>query len=111
MPDDTDDLIRLRSLDESDQIDRVTPPGQSTRGAPSMVARTKTITTYPTAAARFYACSPVVITGAETEGATGTKTVDASATIYAFNLGSAIPATGTDVNITFVKGRWVFRHD
>lgn len=106
-----DDLLRLRSLDELDQADRVTPPGQSTRGAPSMVARTKTITTYPTAASRFYACSPVIITGAETEGATGTKTVDTSTTIYAFNLGGSIPASGTDVNITFVKGRWVFRHD
>lgn len=106
-----DDAYRLRSRDDDDRERRAAPPGQSSRGAPTMVGRTKTVGTYPTAAAKFYACSPVGVTGPESEGSSGTKTVDTSATIYAFNLGTAIPPSGTDVLLTFVDSRWVFRWD
>ncbi len=108
---DDDEIYRLRSRDDDDRAGRAVPPGQASRGAPTMVGRTKTVGTYPTAAGKFYACSPVGVTGAETEGASGTTTPDTSATIYAFNLGSAIPASGTDVLLTFVNSRWVFRWD
>lgn len=106
-----DDLYRLRALDDADAIERGQAGDNSPCGSQSMLVRTTTETTYPTSATKFYACNPVLITGAETEGSPGTLSVDTGTKIYAYNLGSAIPASGTDLDITFVRDRWVFRYD
>ncbi len=79
-------------------------------GMPCLVAQTKALATYPTAAQRFYACSPASVLGPEVEGGPGTV-APASATFFALNLGTAIPPVGTNVLATFVDSRWVFRHD
>lgn len=86
-------------------------PGTVTRGAPCMVAATKTLTTYPTTAATYYACDVVAVTGAETEGGAGILTVVSPTTFFALNIGTAIPPTGTKIIVTFVDYRWSFRYD
>jgi hypothetical protein len=111
-PSDTafDDAARLRAARSASDAKASRPPGSASRGAPCMVAQTKTVTTYPTAAGKYFACAPVDVTGAETEGGSGTFTV-ATTTFYALNLGTAIPVTGTNVLVTFVDNRWTFRYD
>lgn len=75
--------------------------------APAMLAQTFTVATYPTAANRFYGVKPVILTGSEAEGATG-STVVLDRPFYAYNLGGAIPPSGTKVLLHHVGSRWVF---
>lgn len=77
-----------------------------------MLVQTFTKTTYPTTAATEYACHPISqITGDEAEGASVGFTADSSTTIYALNLGSTVPPSGTKVIAHAVAGRWCFRWD
>lgn len=104
------ELLRIQDRERWDGLsnDEANPsPGS---GLVSFVGKTKTVGTYPTAAARYYAIEPEVVTGAETEGASATLTVR-SGTVYALNIGTAIPASGTRVLVSFVSHRWVFRYD
>lgn len=105
-----DDARRLRARDEalSDDLSRRNPAPAF--GSPSLVAQTKAIAAYPTAAQRFFACTPRTVLGREVEGEAGALTSTGS-TLLALNLGSAIPPAGTDVLVTFVDSRWVFRYD
>lgn len=105
------DIDRLRNRDDDDQVDRSQETDLTGCDSPTLLVRTKTVTTYPTTAGSFYACSAVLLTGAETEGGAGTLTLDSSPTIYAYNIGSSIPASGTNLVITYVRDRWVFRYD
>jgi hypothetical protein len=105
-----DEAIRLRIengviVDSMSQIER-----DPSLGMPSLVVRTKTLSHYPTLAQAFYACSPLTVLGIEVEGGSGSLSV-ATSTLFALNLGSAIPPTGTNVIATFVENRWVFRYD
>jgi hypothetical protein len=77
---------------------------------PSLVARTTKISSYPSQAQSFYACTPVTVLGQEVEGGSGTINLGSS-TFFALNVGSAIPAIGINVVATFVDNRWVFRYD
>jgi len=72
---------------------------------------TTTITTYPLAAAEFYACNPVEIDGSEIEGGAATYTADTAQVMYCLNLGTTIPPSGTRVIASAVGGRWTFRFD
>ena len=105
-----DEARRLRARDEAlaDGLSRRDPPPSF--GTPSLVAQTGAIGTYPTSAQRFFACTPRTVMGREVEGGAGTLT-STGATLLALNLGSAIPPSGTDVLVTFVDSRWVFRFD
>lgn len=80
-------------------------------GSESAVLRTKAVGTYPTAAGSYFACSPVAVGGAEAEGTAATLSVDTSRTIYAYNLGSSIPPSGTYLVAHAAGGRWTFRYD
>jgi hypothetical protein len=105
-----DDAQRLR-IDDAlarDEATRDAPPRAA--GSRSVVATTTTVTTYPTAAARFYAVTPQAVLGAETEGGSGSVSA-LSGTFYALNLGGTVPPNGTQVLCTFVEYRWVFRYD
>ena len=75
------------------------------------VLLTFTETTYPTTAATTYATHPVTILGDDTEGAAATLTADTAVTIYALNLGSTVPPSGTYVLGHQAGGRWGFRWD
>ena len=79
-------------------------------GTVCLVVQTKTVSAYPTGAQSFYACSPLTILGPEVEGGPGALTSGGS-TLFALNLGSAIPPIGVNVLATFVDNRWVFRYD
>lgn len=105
-----DEAKRLRARDEAlaDSLSRRDPA--PTFGTPSLVAQTRAIGAYPTSAQRFFACTPRTVLGREVEGGAGTLTSSTS-TFLALNLGTAIPPAGTDVLITFVDSRWVFRFD
>ncbi len=105
-----DDAQRLRMRDDLllDDLSRGEP--RPSFGSPSLVAQTRTIQTYPTAAQRFYACTPQTVLGKEVEGGAGTLSAG-SGTFFALNIGSAVPPVGTSVLATFVESRWVFRFD
>ncbi len=75
-----------------------------------MVAQTKSISSYPTAANRFFACAPAGVLGPEVEGGPGTVSTTGS-TFFALNLGTAVPPSGTNVLCTYTRYRWVFRYD
>jgi len=79
-------------------------------GMPCLLAQTKRLSTYPTAAQSFYACAPSTLLGPEVEGGAGSVTPGAS-TFFALNLGAAVPPAGTNILATFVDSRWVFRFD
>ena len=80
-------------------------------GSAALCVATGTVTTYPTSPAEFYACVPLLLTGSEAEGATPTFTPDTATTLYALNVGTAIPPATTKLVIHSVGGRWVFRFD
>jgi hypothetical protein len=101
--------VRSRQFDLIGEVDRL--PGSEMDTGLSMLLQTFTEGTYPTVAARVYACHPVVSDATDTEGESAALTVDTGVTIYAVNVGSAIPADGTVVVAAAVGGRVVFRHD
>lgn len=107
---DASGLIAARRLDLFDEYHR--DHDNHSGGRDTLLARTTTIASYPTAAATFYALLPLVLTGAEVEGGPGTVTpAIAAAAFLAWNLGSAVPPSGTQVVATFVGNRWAFRYD
>ena len=102
-------VMRERQQQASAALDR--SAGQDPYGSAAMCVITTTVTTYPTVAAEFYACHPELLTGAETEGAAAVFTADGATVIYAVNLGTAVPPSGTKICIHAAGGRWVFRYD
>lgn len=101
MIEERDRLAALR--DEMDRMDDDGPDGSD-----AALLRTFTETTYPTTAVAVYACHLVSIDCDETEDATPTFTPDTSQVVYAANLGTEIPAIGTDVIGHVSGGRWTF---
>jgi hypothetical protein len=102
-------VMRERQLDMSAALDAT--GDLDTYAQPALVIQTTTVSTYPAAAAEYYACNPVQLSGPETEGATPTFTVDTSTTLFALNLGTQIPPNGTYLVIHGGSGRWSFRYD
>ena len=102
-------VMRERQQAASAALDR--SAGQDPYASAAMCVITTTVETYPVVAARFYACNPELLTGAETEGAAATFTADTNTIVYAVNLGTAIPPNGTKLVIHAVGGRWTFRYD
>lgn len=84
---------------------------ESPAGSTSILLRTKTLATYPTAAARYYACDVVRPGGTESEGSSGVLTAEAGTVVYALNLGNAIPPSGTYIIGNNIDGRIIFRYD
>ena len=99
-------ILRERSLAKEVTRQESDPP----IGAPSLLACTKVLTSYPTAASCFFACQPLTLLGPEVEGGSGVVT-GLDTTFLALNLGGAVPPIGTQVLATFVGNRWVFRYD
>ena len=106
----SDDARRLTVRDSALAFDVVRRDSDPPVGSPSLLARTTTLTSYPTTAACYFACLPLTLLGTEVEGAPGTVTTGYS-TFFALNLGSTVPPSGTQVLTTFVGNRWVFRYD
>ncbi len=79
-------------------------------GTPSLLAQTKVVTAYPTTPQCYFACQPLALLGQEVEGAPGAVS-PSPVTFFALNLGTSVPPIGTQVVVTFVGNRWVFRYD
>lgn len=107
---DQDDAKRLSRWGESLAGDLQRLGQDAPVGAPSILAKTRVSTSYPTSARAFYSCAPVILLGSEVEGGTGTF-ADGDSPFLALNLGSKAPPPGTYLLVTFVADRWVFRHD
>lgn len=105
-----DEALKLRLDRDDDEATATQAPGPGPAGAITRVGITKTVATYPTTAGAFYAMQSAGVMGAQVEGGAGIVTGKGD-TWYALNLGSAIPPVGTKVLCTFIKYRWVFRHD
>lgn len=101
---------RLRLADDQAVAEQSRAMHQGDGGAVTVLAVTTTLGAYPTSAARFYVCGPLDVLGTETEGSSGV-TSSAGGSILALNTGSGIPPNGTQVVVTFVGNRWVFRYD
>ena len=61
----------------------------------------------PTAAERVYFTHPVLLTGSEAEGGTGTLTVDTATTVPVIVLGDVPSVAGDYLTAYAVGGRWV----
>ena len=105
----TDELRTIRRR-HAELVGTVMAPLAYASGAPAMLALTTTIQTYPTDAQAYFACRPLILLGNEIEGGPGNVT-PGSDTFFALNIGSSIPPSGTQVLVTFVGNRWVFRYD
>jgi hypothetical protein len=77
----------------------------------SMVVTTYAKAAYPTTAKSYYACRPAKVSGTEAEGQAVATADDAGQTLYAVNVGSKVPPSGTTLVATLIGGRWVFSHD
>src|SRR6202795_2199431 len=102
-------VMRERQAAASAALDR--SAGQDPYGSAAMCVITTTVHTYPVVAAEFYACHPELLTGPETEGGGAVFTADTGTVVYAVNVGTAIPPSGTKLVIHAAGGRWVFRYD
>lgn len=99
---------RNRQEEALDDLDLL--PDDQMDGSLGYLLQTFTEATYPTVAGSVYACHPVLIGADDTEGATPSLSADSSVTIYAVNIGSEIPDSGTNVVAIAVGGRVVFGH-
>lgn len=102
-----DDYRRLRATMEDDAERQAAAGEYRQPGAPRLAAVTVTVSAYPSAAAAFYACKARTISGTEAEGSVGTEVSDPGI-FYAYNLGNAVPPTGSRVECLYVPNRWVF---
>lgn len=98
-------LRRVESLQA--QLDRLT--AGDTVVEDTLVVQTVTVSSYPTSAARFYAVQAVDPTGTESENSTGSYGTP-TGTFFAFNLGAAVPTSGTKTRISRSGGVWAFRY-
>lgn len=102
-------VMRGRQDDAAAAVRRLVTAGH--HGSEAVLAQTKAVGTYPTNASAFYACTPLKVEGAETEGAAATFSADASRTVMSFNLGTKVPPLGTKLIVHSCDGRWTFRYD
>ena len=77
------------------------------QGSAAFLAVTASMGKYPNTAMTTYAIHLVTVDVAETEGATPTFTTGTE-TLYALNLGSNVPNTGTYLVVHGVGGRLAF---
>lgn len=102
-----DDAERLRIGDVDDEAayGRL-DPGSAPVGA-TVLAVTKAISSYPSGAGRFVACTTKALIGTETEGSAGVGT-SLGDTFYAYvPSGAAVPSNGSEVICVCVPYRWV----
>jgi hypothetical protein len=98
---------RQRTLASS--VDRTSP--FIADGSAALLVTTTTVSTYPTAAAAYYATNPTEIDGNEIEGGTVSYSADPTQVVYVLNLGTQVPPVGTRAIAHALGGRWVIRYD
>src|SRR5579885_2670836 len=103
-------ILRERLVRASDAFDAA-QAAQEAYGSAALLCQTTTVSTYPTTAQAYYACNPVSCDGTEAEGQAVTYTPDTSTTLFALNIGTTVPPSGSRVICHSVGGRWCFRWD
>jgi len=99
-----DRVERLRHQDLADLVDRAL--GQVMAGTPRRLVQVYNGGAMPSEPDHFYLTNPAYLNGAETEGGTGSPSVDTSQTIVVDVLGKA-PSAGDYLTAYAVGGRWV----
>lgn len=79
-------------------------------GGCAILVKTATISVYPTTAVAYYAVTPQVPGGTESEGSTPAITALTGHFLVA-NVGSAIPPSGTSLLAIPCGGRYIVRYD
>ncbi len=95
---------RLRHQDLADLVDRALPLVSA--GTPRRLVQVYNGGAMPSQPDHYYLANPVYLNGAETEGGTGSPSVDTSQTIVVDVLGKA-PSAGDYLTAYAVGGRWV----
>ena len=104
---DFEDATRLRMGDDARRSTESRRADSAGGGSVSVLAVTKTLTSYPTSAGKFFACETRAILGTESEGASGAGT-NLGDTFFAYlPVGAPIPASGSEVTCSRVAYRWV----
>ena len=103
------DLEKLR-IDDDDFARSARDDSPAAEGSVSFLGTTTTVSSYPTAAGKFFAITPKQLLGTETEGGSGSSSALGSGVIYAKHIGTSVPASGTDVIVTFVPYRFTFEY-
>jgi hypothetical protein len=101
--------LRDRQADAQSAADRLSSFAEE--GAEAVLAMTTTVSRYPTVPGSFYACMPLQVDGPELEGASANFLSDPTRILYAYNLGTQVPAAGTKIIVHSCGGRWTFRYD
>lgn len=111
MPDNpTNESERLREADDQVEADVGSLPGPDPSAAGSIVCITTNTGTYPSTPGVFYAVTPRVVLGPEVAGGTPVVTSN-STTFHALHRGATAPPVNTEVLVTYVPHRWIFRYD
>jgi len=107
---DADELRTLRArVLALEQV--VSSSGDVFSARPTFAAQTVTVSSYPTSATSTYGLKRIRITGNEIEGAV-VMIATYGSVFYGNNLGSAIPASGTNLLVSLSDGgRFTFRYD
>lgn len=100
-----EEKLRIQDQEWDDEASRADDPAD--HGAPALAVR---VLTASGAQDRFCQCQPIQITGPEVDGGAGT-TKDVGSPIFALNVGKTAPGAGTQLEVTFLGGRWVYRYD
>ena len=105
-----DDVKRLRIRDTTLDNDLKRSESDLAWGTPCLLARTTSLSAYPTKPESYFACQPLTVLGSEVEGSQALISVN-TGVLFALNLGSTLPPVGIQILLTFVSDRWVFHYD
>jgi hypothetical protein len=97
--------LRRRQAELADRLAR--DPGDTLAQGPALLVKVFAETAVPTATLKYFACHPVKVGGAESEGTAPTLTADASQKLYVAVLGGPVPVAGDYLIARLVGGRWV----
>jgi hypothetical protein len=105
-----EDRILRERLANLESYDDRTSNASSNDCDVSVLAQTAVKKTYPVIANAVYFLQTGALDSKPTEGSAATITLDGGS-LFAVGIGSAVPPVGTNVIVSSVAGRWVFRFD
>jgi hypothetical protein len=105
-----EDRILRERLANLESYDDRTSNASSNDCDVSVLAQTSVKSKYPTVAQAIYFLITGALDSKPTEGSAATFTADGG-NLFGANVGSSIPPQGTNVIVSSVAGRWVFRFD
>jgi hypothetical protein len=97
--------LRRRQAELAERLDR--DPGDTLAAGPALLVQVFAEAAVPTVALKYFACHPVKVGGAETEGTAPTLAADAGQKLYVAVLGTPVPVAGDYLIARLVGGRWV----